>query len=176
MLFRSKDAYYENLLVKNNSKARITDRIKKSEAQPGIMQICNAYGSVKIDEMQVVDGGIEVDGVIEVQVMYITDEDRRPLSSIKGMIPFAQTIEVKQMGDNSYFEVKPNLESISVILLDSDEVEVKAGVNLATIVFDRITEPIITEVAEQDIDFAKLQEMPSIVGYIAKPNKQRSNI
>lgn len=165
-----KDAYYENLLVKNNSKARITDRIKKSGAQPGIMQICNAYGSVKIDEMQVVDGGIEVDGVIEVQIMYITDEDRRPLSSIKGMIPFAQTIEVKQIGNNSFFEVKPNLESISVMLLDSDEVEVKAGVNLATIVFDRITEPIITEVVQQDIDFKKLQEMPSIVGYIAKPN------
>lgn len=165
-----KDAYYENLLVKNNSKARITDRIKKSGAQPGIMQICNAYGSVKIDEMQVVDGGIEVDGVIEVQIMYITDEDRRPLSSIKGMIPFAQTIEVKQIGNNSFFEVKPNLESISVMLLDSDEVEVKAGVNLATIVFDRITEPIITEVVQQDIDFKKLQEMPSIVGYIAKSN------
>ena len=120
--------------------------------------------------MQVVDGGIEVDGVIEVQVMYISDEDRKPLSSIKGMIPFTQTIEVKQMGNNSYFDVKPNLESISVILLDSDEVEVKAGVNLATIVFDRIAEPIITEVAEHDIDFAKLQEMPSVVGYIAKAN------
>ena len=165
-----KDAFYENLLVKNNSKARITDRIKKSDVQPGIMQICNAYGSVKVDEMQVVDGGIEVDGVIEVQVMYISDEDRKPLSSIKGMIPFTQTIEVKQMGNNSYFDVKPNLESISVILLDSDEVEVKAGVNLATIVFDRIAEPIITEVAEHDIDFTKLQEMPSVVGYIAKAN------
>lgn len=164
-----KDAYYENIVVKNNSKARITDRVKKSESQPGIMQICNAYGSVKVDEMQVVDGGIEVDGIIDVQIMYISDDDRKPLSSIKGVIPFAQTIEVKQINENCYYDVKPALETISVILLDSDEVEVKTGVNLETIVFNRVAEPIIVEVTEQDIDFNKLQEMPSVVGYIAKP-------
>ncbi|HEX3023076.1 MAG TPA: SPOCS domain-containing protein [Lachnospiraceae bacterium] len=166
-----KDAYYENLLIKNNSKARITDRIKKKEDQPAIMQICNACGSVKIDEMQIVDNGIEVDGVIEVQVMYITDEDRKPLSSIKGIIPFVQTIEVKQLKPNSVYDVKPNLESISVILLDSDEIEVKAGVNLGTIVFDMITEPIITGISEKEINLDMLQEMPSIVGYITKPQE-----
>lgn len=165
-----KEAFYENLLVKNNSKARITDRIKKTDLQPGIMQICNAYGTVKIDEVQVVEGGLQVDGVIEVQVMYISDDDRKPLSSIKGVIPFSQMVEVKQMNDHCYYDVKPKLEAISVILLDSDEIEVKSGINLATMVFERIVEPIITEVAEQEIDLVKLQEMPSIVAYIAKPN------
>lgn len=163
-----KNAYYENLIIKNNSKVRITDRIKREESQPAIMQICNAYGCIKVDETQVVEEGIQVDGVIDVQVMYITDEDRKPLCSIKGTIPFTQTIEVKQMNENCYYDVKPSLESISVMLLDGEEVEIKAGINLGTIVFERINEPIITEITQQEIDVEKIKEMPSIIGYIAK--------
>ena len=46
-----KEAVYENLVVKNNSKYRIADRIRVPENQPRILQICHANGDIKVDEV-----------------------------------------------------------------------------------------------------------------------------
>lgn len=163
-----KDAYYENLLIKNNNKARIIDRIKITPGELKVLQICNATGTIRLDELQVIKDGIQADGVIEVQVLYITEDDNRPIASTKGVIPFSQIIEVKGMRENSVYDVKPSMEQISVMMLDGEEIEVKAGINLDTIVFDKIIEPIIIDLKEEELDMIKLQEMPGIVGYIVK--------
>lgn len=171
-----KNAHYENLLMKNNSKIRINDKVRTADKEPGILQICHASGDIKVDDMEVVDNGIEVSGVLEVQILYICSDDSRPFNSMKGMIPFTQVIEVKGIKPTSIYHMKPGLEQLSVMMLDSEELEVKANIALNTLVFDSITEPIITDVAVGDLDYEKIQSMPSIVGYVVKQNDSLWNI
>lgn len=171
-----KDAHYENLLVKNNSKVRVNDMVRIPGNQPGVLQICHASGEVKVDEINPVDNGLEVNGVLEVQILYICADDTRPINSIKGMIPFTQTIEVKELKPTSTYNVKPAVEQLSVMMLDSEEIEVKAGIGLNAIVFDSITEPIITDIEVSDVDYEKLQAMPSIIGYTVKYQDSLWNI
>lgn len=163
------NAVYENLLVKNSSKHRIVDRLHVDETKPPILQICHVSGAIKIDDMTLVPDGIEVEGIIEVSILYISSDDQYPLNSLKGAIPFSQTIEVKNITNESIFDVEPSLDQMSVLMLDSDEIEVKAVITLNTIVFEKIVEPVITDLMVEDIDLEKLQEMPSIIGYIVKP-------
>lgn len=164
-----KVASYENLVVKNNSKYRISDRVRVPERQPKILQICHANGVIKIDDIVPIGTELQVEGIIEVSILYISEDDRRPLNALTGAIPFTQLIEVKGMKSGSNFDVKPNIDQISVMMLDSEEIEVKATMNLNTIVFDKITESIITDIDVADIDLDKLQAMPGIIGYIVKP-------
>jgi hypothetical protein len=163
-----KEANYENLLVKNNSKVRVYDRVKVPSNQPGVLQICHSSGAVKIDEINLGENELEVNGVLEVQILYICADDNRPFNSIKGIIPFAQVIEVRGIKSNSIYNVKSTLEQLSVMMLDSEEIEVKAGIGLNAIVFDIIREPIITDLKVTELDYEKLREMPSMVGYIVK--------
>jgi hypothetical protein len=163
-----RNATYENLVIKNNSKYRIADRIKVLEEQPNILQICHAKGGIKIDDIFQEGSELQVEGVIEVDILYISEEDTRPMNSLRGIIPFAQTIELKGMKNGSNYEVKPNLDQLSVMMLDGEEIEVKATINLNTIVFDVITEPIITDIEVSDLDLDKLQAMPGIIGYVVK--------
>lgn len=163
-----KEANYESLLVKNNSKVRVSDRIKVLNNQPGILQICHAAGDVKIDEVNLIDNGLEVNGVVEVQILYICADDLRPLNSLKGMIPFTQVIEVRGIKPTSIYNVKPCLEQLNVMMLDSEEIEVKAGIGLNAIVFDLISEPIISDFKVSEIDYQMLRDMPSVIGYIVK--------
>jgi len=165
----TRDAVYENLVIKNNSKYRIVDRIKVPENQPRILQICHANGAVKIDDIVVEGAQLQVEGIIEVNILYIAEDDSIPLNSLRGAIPFTQTIEVKSMNPDSTFEIKPNIDQLSVMMLDSDEIEVKATMNLNTIVFDKITELVITDIEVAELDMDKLQSMPGIIGYIVKP-------
>lgn len=163
-----REAYYENLLVKNNSKAKVSDQIKVAMNEPRILQICNASGNIKIDDISLMENGLEVNGIIEVQILYVTEDDKKPLNSLKGMVPFTQFVEVRGIKADSVYHVKPCIEQVSVIMLDSEEIEVKASINLNTIVFDKITQPIITDIEVKDIDLEKLQAMPGMTGYITK--------
>lgn len=163
-----RDAYYENLVMKNNSKVKVVDQVRVAGNEPRILQICNASGVVKIDDIAVVENGLEVYGIIESQILYITEDDNRPMNSIKSVIPFTQLVEIKGINPDSIYRIKPNLEQINVMMLDGEELEVKAIINLNVIVFDKLREPIITDMKVEDINLDKLQEMPSIIGYITK--------
>jgi hypothetical protein len=171
-----RNADFENLVIKNNSKYRIADRIRVSENQPRILQICHANGDIQIDDVNAEGTELLVDGIIDVKILYISEEDHRPLNSLRGAIPFSQVIELKGMKAGSNYEVKPGIDQLSVMMLDSEEIEVKATVNLNTIVFDVITEPIITDVTVAPLDMEKLQAMPGIIGYVVKKDDTLWNI
>jgi len=163
-----KMAYFEQLLGKNNSKLRVTDRVNVGSGQPSILQICNASGNVRIDDQVLVDGGVEVDGVVDVQILYVSEDDNKPIGAAKGVIPFSQLVEVKGLDTNCLYQITPSIEQISVIMLDSEEVEIKASLNLDTIAFLKLNEPIIVGIEERPCDMEKLQNLPSMVGYIVK--------
>lgn len=171
-----RNADFENLVIKNNSKYRIADRIRVPDDQPRILQICHATGEIRIDDVMAESTELTVEGIIEVSILYISEDDRRPMNSLKGMIPFSQVIELKGMKPGSNYEVKPCIDQISVMMLDGEEIEVKAVINLNTIVFDTITEPVITDVVVNPLDMEKLQAMPGIVGYVVKKDDTLWNI
>lgn len=163
-----RDATYENLVIKNNSKHRIADRFRVADNQPKILQICHSDGVIKVDDIISNGTELQVEGIIDINILYISEDDLRPLSSLRGAIPFTQTIEVKGIKPDSSFDIRPSIDQLSVIMLDSDEIEVKAVMNLNTIVFDKVTESIITDLELADLDIEKLQALPGIVGYVVK--------
>lgn len=164
-----KEAQYENLLMRNSNKARVTERVKINEDNPKLLQICYGSGNVKVDEMTPVDNGIQVDGVIDVSILYISADDKQPLQAIRSLIPFTQVIDIKDLKPNSNFEVKSNIESINIVMLDTQELEIKANIVLNVIVFDKLTESFIVDCKEEPVDLDKLQDLPGMVGYIVKP-------
>ena len=164
-----KDAEYENLLLRNSNKCRITDRIRIDENSPRLLQISYGSGNVKLDEVYPVEDGLQVDGVIDVSILYISTDDLQPLQSIYTSIPFSQVIDIKDLQPTSVYDVKANIEQINVMMLDTQEGEVKASVVLNVIVFDKHTESFIVDFKEEPIDMALLQAMPGMIGYIVRP-------
>lgn len=165
-----KDATYENLLLRNSNKCRVTDRIRIDDNGPRLLQISYGSGTVKVDDIYPVDGGLQTDGVIDVSILYISTDDTQPLQAIRSSIPFSQVIEIKDLKPMSVYDIKANIEQINVMMLDTEEVEVKASIVLNVIVFDKHTESFIVDVKESPLDLAMLQDMPGMVGYIVKPS------
>lgn len=167
---------YENLLVKNINKSKVTDRIRVASDDPRVLQVCHATGVVKVDEVFPSEHGLTVNGVVEASVFYITPEDNRPLHSIKTSIPFSQVIEAGELSGDHVFEVTPSLEQINVMMMDTEEMEVKAVLVLNAIVFEIKEEPLIVDVTTEDLDFGKIESMPGLIGYIVKPGDTLWNI
>lgn len=164
-----KDTHYDNLLMRNSNKARITDRVRIDAESPRILQICHGSGEVKLDEIYPVENGITVDGAIDVNILYISSDDAAPLRSLQTSIPFSQMIEIKDLKPNSSYDVKASIEQISIMMLDTEEIEVKASVLFNVIVFDKLEESFLVDFTEEPLNLEKLQSMPSMIGYVVKP-------
>ena len=87
---------------------------------------------------------------------------------MKSAVPFSQLIEVRGITPKSIFEIRPGLEQIGVMMLDAEEIELKAGLRLNTIVFDPVSDPVITGLTVNEPDLEKLQAMPGLIGYVVR--------
>lgn len=162
------DIKYSRLLMKNQSIVRISDRIHVSQDSDTILQICNTTGTIQIDEQSIVENGIAVEGVIELDILYITENEERPLAVAKGTIPFTHTIEIRGIKPEDDYELQSTINQINVIMLDSQELEAKILLNLCAFVFTHGTRQIITQISEKPLDMEKLQAMPGLVGFIVE--------
>lgn len=170
------NAYYENMLMKNNSRVRIQDRIAMPSGTGSILELCNVSGTVRLDEQEIVENGIHVEGVAELQVLYLVDDDFSPVNAVKGVIPFEYLIEVRGISKESVFEVRPLLEQLSAVMANGEEAEVKVVVSLDAIVFDEMVKPVITAVKEQPVPKHYYESLPGMTGYIVKKEDSLWNI
>lgn len=161
---------YEKLLMKSQNVLRAAEHIKIENQQEKILQICTAAGKIQIDEQEVQENGISLEGIVELDILYITENDDRPLSSTKGIIPFSHFLEIKNMSPNDHYQLQTDISQISVIMLDSEEMEAKAVINLGAIVFTPASQNVITSMEEAPLNLERLQKMPGIVGFIAGEN------
>ena len=159
----------ESLLVRNFSKCRVTDRVEVKETQGKILQICHSQGRVKVDRTQIVENGIQVDGIVHMKVLYIIGNDDMPFYSMEAMVPFTHVVEARGLTPDSTFFLQTDLEQLSTTMADSDELEVKATVSVNALVLKCETEKIISKVDEMPLDLKKIQAMPGITVYMVKP-------
>lgn len=165
---QGKEECLESLLVRNDSKCRVSDRIEMKESQGKILQICYSQGRVKVEKTKIVENGIQVEGIVFLKILYITGNDEMPFYSVDGMIPFSHVIEAPGITEDSRFFLQASLEQLSTSMIDSDEIEVKAVVSLSALVLQCENQLIIQKVEERPLDKEKIQAMPGITVYMVK--------
>ena len=132
------------------------------------MQVCNSIANVKLDEVSIVKDGISVEGVLEINVLYISNDDSKPLNATDVIIPFSHVIEVKDINEKCEYDIKTHVEQINIIMLSGAEIEIKVAINIDTIVFEKREETIMANINEREFSKEELKNMKSMVGYLVK--------
>lgn len=140
------------------------------------MQVCNSMASVKIDDMQIIDNGINIEGVVETNIIYISDKDSSPINSIKQIVPFTHVVEVNGIKADSVYSIKPYMEQVNMVTLTGNELEQKVTINIDTMVFNRNSIKVITNLEEKEYDKDKIDKIASMVGYIVKDGEDMWDI
>lgn len=158
----------ERLLVKNDSTLRVMEQMKLAEDSEQILQICSCEGSVHIETTKMTEKGMFAEGILQVELLYITADDQMPVGSAKEIFPFEQTIEIPEMAENSQNELDCTLGKLSAVMTDQNHVEMKAEITLALLSFGEEEVRTVAEVQEEQPDLEELQKRPGLIGYIAK--------
>ena len=167
---------YENLIVKNNAKTKVSRRFRLEGMKSQILQLIHVDGSVKIDEMDRREDGIYVEGVVMAELLMITDEDRNPLYGTTEILPFSYFVEAKNLREEDAFEMEAFLDQIYGTVLDGDEIEIKTLVSLDTIAFSKKEGNVIVDAKEEAFDYEKMKDIPGIAVYIAEKEEPIWNV
>lgn len=159
----------ESLLMKNVASCKAVSNVKMESSQPRMLQVCHSKGEVKIDEIMVTEEGIRAEGAVAVSILYITADDTKPFAVLHGIIPFQQKIEAEGMDGSCKYSLHGDLEQLSVSMLDSEEIEMKANINLSAFVVRESPIACIQEIEEKELDWKRIQELPSMTGYLVQP-------
>lgn len=159
---------YENLQIKNNAKTKVVHKEHIKSSLPKILQIVHAYASVEIDEIKAAEDSINVSGAVKAEILYVSADDNRPLQLIETVIPFTYQVESVPFVNQDSIRINPSLDQINVSMLSSDEVEIKAVINMNVTVFEKAAVDVITDIEILPIDWERKASMPGIVGYVVK--------
>ena len=162
------EACFDQIASRTMLKNRIQEKVSLPAGQR-ILQICHSDGDVKLDEVQIKDRELQIDGVLEVKLLYLTADDASPVGAASELLPFHMTAEVPGITEKSIYQMEPGIEQVSAVMLGGDSVEIKASVTVDILVMNQVCEQVILDVREEPVDVERLKQMPGIVGYIVQP-------
>lgn len=171
-----REALYEELLVQNYSKCKVSERLSLPELKDDVLQICHSDGSVQIDHMETADGGLMIEGILHLSFLYLRADDAMPFGSWQGMVPFSYLLDCPAMTEDVRYNVSYHVEQLSVSLAGSEAVEVKAVLAFDTFMRKPVPMQVITDVELSPISMEEMERRPGIVGYMVKEGDELWNL
>lgn len=169
-------ANLRQLLSKVTGKTKVTDHIRVGSGGAAILQLLHSEGNVTLEQQQVVENGIRIQGSLLVKAMYITGDDEAPYSAAQAQIPYEYTLEAPGIAPEDMGNVQAQIDQLQVMMLDGEEMDVKAVLSFNTTVFKSLPMELISEVTVSDLDSAKLSSLPGMVIYMVKEGDNLWNI
>lgn len=166
----------EQLLVKNYAKCRIQERVRLEEDGGRILQICHSDGTVHIEESRADEKGIQVEGYVQIHILYITGLDEMPFYQAETMVPFSMLVEAPGLDEDCKWYLHADLEQLSTTMSDGSVIDVKALVNLNALVLRNKKVENISSVSIQELDMEMIKKMPGMIGYVVQPGDTLWNI
>ncbi|MBO5303349.1 MAG: DUF3794 domain-containing protein [Lachnospiraceae bacterium] len=163
-----KKTCFEKLMVKNEAKCRVFERAELEEEQEDILQVCMNETQLNIEQMTRTEDGILAEGILTVEILYITADDTMPLSAKKVYIPFHQMLEMPATGENVNICMDGSIDQLTTLLADNRSIDVKAVITLRLLALEQMEKQLITQIHEEELDVKALQQRPGLVGYIVR--------
>lgn len=164
-----RDAALQNVLSRNAGRMKLTDKIRVKGKTGGILQVVHSEGDVSVEETRNTPEGLNISGILNIRVLFVTGEDAMPYASTAEQIPYSYTLEIPGMEEGDTFHVQAALEQLQLQLLDGEEMELKGVLSFGATVFRPIPVELVETIATEKMDPQDWSGIPGMVIYIVKP-------
>ena len=167
-------AKLKKLLARATGKAKVTDHVRVKAGN--VLQLIHSEGVIHQEQQTILENGVMLQGTISIRIMYITGNDEAPYDCETGQIPYRYTLDIPGIAPSDTVTVHGELEHLQVMMLDSEEMDVKAVLSFSTVAFQEIPVSVISEMSVKPIDAEKLNNLPGMAIYTVKPGDNLWNI
>ena len=167
-VFDTKEIVLEELLMQNQSKCKVTERLSLPELKDDVLQIMHSRGSIQVESETHGPEGIQIEGILHLSFLYLRGDDTEPYGSWQGMIPFSWLIEYPDMPEQVSSSLSSHVEQLTVTLAGSEAVEVRAILSFDVFLRKLMPEETVTDVRFEPLDMEELEKQPGLVGHIVQ--------
>lgn len=136
--------------VKNAMQFTMDDTINVPDSHLDIERLVLVKGNVVIDETQAMVDRFQVKGTLNYQILYCADKEDSVFDSLEGKVPFVEYVNADGTKETDYIEVHAGLNDLTVTMLHSRKISLKALIGLDYQVKENEKFPAITDIEDMD--------------------------
>lgn len=163
-----KEMRLHSLLMQNHSKCKVAEQLSLPEIKDAILQICHSSARIQVDSVEKTREGLQIEGLLHVNFLYLKADDQTPYDTWQGMVPFSYLLEGGDAEEGMEYDLTWMTEQLSVSLLGSDEIEVRAVLAFQCFFWRPAVLSNIEEITFQKISQEEQEKRPGITGYIVR--------
>ncbi len=158
---------------KYQGKVKVTKECRNPQTDRKILQICHMDSHVFLEDSRLVEDSLQMEGILAVTILFMTDDERKPYEVLKKEIPFEYRMENMNLTPVSRWKISPMAEQQDVVILDENSMEIKCVVCFDVLVEDICTKKSLGEVRLSPFTEERIEATPGMVIYIPS---QKENI
>ena len=159
---------FETLIGKNQAIMKTGKRFRNEQDPGKLLQVLSVKGSVTVDDIDVTEQGLSVEGVWMADVLYLSTEDITPVMSSSYMEPFTFFVEAENLTGNEDYQLDVRVDQMSAVPTEGGEIEIRTAILFDFISFHKTRQRIMTDMKEEPLDYEKIRKIPGITGYVVK--------
>lgn len=130
MEFIKKEIHNSTWKVRNTMQFTIDDAINVPDSHLDMERLVLVKGNVVVDEVQAMVDRFQMKGTLNYQILYSADKENSAFDSIEGKVPFVEYVNADGTTEDDYIEVHASLNDLTVTMLHSRKISLKALVGM----------------------------------------------
>ena len=159
---------YMELGGRNKARGTFREILSLDSSQPAMMQIVNVCGRLRSTGISVTNDMVTINGVADMNVLYVAEDDLRPINEFASSIPFTQGVEIRGITQDTLVDVSMEIDDISFSMISSNEAEARVMVNFDVIAYENRQDSVITGVWKSTDESDTTKKCAAVI-YTVKP-------
>lgn len=151
---------------KHAVKIKLSQELKIKHSDKKMIQICHLTSGAQMEEARIVDGGLELQGIVNCSVLYLVDGEPEEYEVLKKEIPFTYLMEQQNLNKECSWKIYQQVEQQNAVILDETTMEVKLVLGLEILVEKCHSRNYITMIGAYPYSQEMLLSAPGMVVHI----------
>lgn len=136
----------------------LDDDFNVPDSKPDAGFIIRENGRIQIKEKKFSAGRLHARGLLEVEILYLSEDGGQLVCGMQGELPFDEMIHMEEQDATQPIRLKAELEDINVSMIHSRKFNVKALITLVAVSEELFDEVVVTEIEGRGI-FARAKDV-----------------
>ncbi|SCZ00148.1 DUF3794 and LysM peptidoglycan-binding domain-containing protein [Alkaliphilus peptidifermentans] len=152
----------------NRSHLMLRETIDLPGSHPEMAKLFSVVSKPVLTDYQLMEDKTVIEGIMEVTVIYLSDEGHQPIYSFMQEIPFRHYVDIEGLQEGMEAKVELFIEEINYELINGQQVDIKVNIGATCEGYLTKKVDIVNEIIEME-ESIDLASRPSITIYFMQP-------
>lgn len=150
MELKKENLHMDRVKCQLNTQITLEEDKNISDRNPDASAILMEKGRVIIEEIRPAKESLVIKGIMQYEVLYVSEEENEKLYQIQGEIPWEEKIRVEEMDSMDNPQVTAEMEDLRSSLINSRKINVRSLINIKIQVKEIYDRKVVTDIVGAD--------------------------